>query len=484
MKKKAIAAVAIHLVLVITLVSVIGALGIAKRGDDTEGSDKFTGELERNVTIRILENDTAKEQGYLDALLKAFNEKYKEYGIVAVDANMDQYTDLETGGPYGYGPDVLYQANDAIMKYVDGKHIMPLPVEEFDYYDTVSSNAWDAYRASVSGQTFTFGVPVNVQQPLLYYRKDLLPENWETEWDDDKNGVPDMIENWSDMYKYSQQVVSAGNGKYGYMKSLNDGYFASGYFLSYGAYVFGGEDGKDTKDIGFSSGDGYKGANIIRTLASVMNMECTEDTITRNSYSRLAQGTYFATMTTPDVYSLFYKELVNQYISEGLSRGDAEAKATENLIVTNVPKLPVSGDLNDTAGEMKDMTVMGGVNGYAISSYTKAPNAALEFVKFATSYEMISLRSEMLDISPARGDIAEELGGLSKTVYDNLESGSIYVMPSVRALGQVWTPLQTYCALIADDILTGKNVYNTDDKIKARLEEVDKQIYDAINTLN
>lgn len=320
MRKKAIAAVAVHLVSVITLISVIGAFGIANRGNGVEGYDKFTGELERNVTIRILENDTAKEQGYLDALLKAFNDRFKEYGIVAVDANMDQYTDLETGGPYGYGPDVLYQANDAIMKYVDGKHILPLPVEEFDYYDTVSSNAWNAYRTKVSGQTFTFGVPVNVQQPLLYYRKDLLPANWENEWDDDKNGVPDMVENWSDMYKYSQQIVSAGNGKYGYMKSLNDGYFASGYFLSYGAYVFGGEDGKDTKDIGFSKGDGYKGANIIRALASVMNMECTEDTITRNSYSRLAQGTYFATMTTPDVYSLFYKELVNQYVSEGLSK--------------------------------------------------------------------------------------------------------------------------------------------------------------------
>lgn len=484
MKKKAIAAVACHLALIITLISVVGYFGILSRNGETESADKFTGELERNVTIRVLENDTAKELGYLDALLSAFNEKYKEYGIVAVDANMDQYTDLETGGPYGYGPDVLYQANDAVMKYVDGKHIMPLPIEEFDCYGTVCDNAWRAYEASVSGQTFTFGVPVNVQQPLLYYRKDLLPQNWESEWDDDKNGIPDMVENWSDMYKYSQQVVSQNNGKYGYMKSLNDGYFASGYFLSYGAYVFGGDDRKDTKDVGFSKGEGYKGANIIRTLASVMNMECTEDTITKNSYSRLAQGVYFATMTTPDVYSLFYKELVNQYISQGLSRSDAELKAKENLVVTNVPKLPVSGDLNDTDGEMMDMTVMGGVNGYAISSYTKAPNAALEFVKFATSYEMISLRCEMLGISPARRDIAEELGGLSKMVFDNLENGSIYVMPSVRALGQVWTPLQTFCALIADDILTGKNVYNTDEKIKARLEEVDKQIYDAINTLN
>ena len=54
--------------------------------------------------------------------------------------------------------------------------------------------------------------------------------------------------------------------------------------------------------------------------------------------------------------------------------------------MVNVPKLPVSGDLEDESQGFMDMTVMGGVNGYAISSYTKYPNASLEFVNFATSY--------------------------------------------------------------------------------------------------
>ena len=90
---------------------------------------KFDGELERGAVLRILENDTAVKQGYLKELLDGFNEKYKEYGIVAVDANMDEYSDLENDGPYGYGPDILYQANDSLMKYVYGKHLTPLPVE-------------------------------------------------------------------------------------------------------------------------------------------------------------------------------------------------------------------------------------------------------------------------------------------------------------------------------------------------------------------
>lgn len=474
--KKTVTALVSHLVIILALIIVLGTLGIIAAGVDDEGNDKFTGEIERGVTLRILENDTAKEQGYLKELLDAFNAKYSEYGVKAVDANMDQYTDLETGGPYGYGPDVLYQANDALMKYVGGKHILPLPIEKTDCFDKVSENAWAAYRTTMQGQTFTFGVPVNIQQPLFYYRADLLPENWRTEWDDDKNGVPDMVEYWTDLYRYSKTVrQESGGGKYGYMKSLNDGYFASGYFFSYGGYVFGGDDGTDTKDVGFSKGEGFKGARIIRQLASVMNLECTEDTITRNSYSRMAQGTYFATMTTPDVYTMFVKEMVNA--------GYTDEYARENIVMTDLPRLPVSGDLEDEGQGFKDMTVMGGVNGYAISSYTKAPNAALAFVDFATSYEMVNRRCELLGISPARKDLAGEIGGLNEAVNKNLDSGSIYVMPSVRALAQVWTPLQTFCAKLADDALTGKNLFVTDEALKSGLLNVDKQIYDSIHTL-
>ena len=217
------------------------------------------------------------------------------------------------------------------------------------------------------------------------------------------------------------------------------------------------------------------GGRIIRQLASVMNFECTEDTITRNSYSRMAQGTYFATMTTPDVYTLFIKEMVNA--------GYTEQYARDNLIMTDVPALPVSGDLEDESQGFKDMTAMGGVNGYAISSYTKAPNAALAFVNFATSYNMINRRAELLGISPARSDLAEALGGLNETIKENLDKGSIYVMPSVRALAQVWTPLQTYCATIAKDMLDNKNVYAGAEKLKEGIANVDKQIYDAIHTL-
>ena len=117
---------------------------------------------DEQIVIRVLENDFAKKNGYLKVLLDAFNEKYKEYNVIAVDADMDEYSDLENDGPYGYGPDVLYQANDVLMKYVDGHHIYPINIEELECYDQIPQNAWDAYKADADGRTVHSCVPLNV----------------------------------------------------------------------------------------------------------------------------------------------------------------------------------------------------------------------------------------------------------------------------------------------------------------------------------
>ena len=43
-------------------------------------------EEDKEIIIRVLENDTAKKEGYLDYLLNAFNEKYAGQNVKAVDA--------------------------------------------------------------------------------------------------------------------------------------------------------------------------------------------------------------------------------------------------------------------------------------------------------------------------------------------------------------------------------------------------------------
>lgn len=444
----------------------------------------YSGELERNVTIRVLENDTAIEQGYFQELIDAFNAEYAEYGIVAVDANMDQYSNLADDGPYGYGPDVLYQANDVLMKYVEGKHIYPIPAESMECFPQITENAWNAYQATVNGTRYYMGVPVNVQSSMLYYRKDLLPEDWETAWDRNGNKIPDMVENWNDMYRYSQEIAAKNDGHFGYMRSLYDVYFSSGFLFSYGGYVFG-DNNTNPDDIGFSAGNAEIGANVLLQQATLMNEGCIDDSITVGAYSRLADGTYFATMTTPDVYTLFLKELRLAYQAEGMDEAQAQALAEENLVITQVPKLPASGDLTEENPELIPLKAMGGVNGYAISAYTKAPNACLAFVEFAVSYDMMLRRNELLGIVPARNDVAQAVGGVSEIMYNNLDAGNIVVMPSIRAVEQVWTPGRTFFEDLAKDAFRpeAEKKYKTLEEIKEGLTAVDAQIYDAIHTL-
>lgn len=488
MKRKIFAIVMTTLMLTQQLCSCGAAAKEDSGASGSEGASAlehiFTGELEKNVTIQVLENDTAIEKGYFDELIAAFNETYKDQGITAVDANMNQYLDLANDGPYGYGPDVLYQANDVIMQYAQGKHIYPLPIESMECYKQIPQTAWDAYKINQGGVDYYCGIPVNVQAPMLYYRADLLPDDWETSWDDDKDGVPDMVQNWNDMYAFSIERHKEDPAEYGYMKSVYDVYFSSGFLFSYGGYVFG-QNNTDASDIGFSAGEAEKGAWVLEQLAGVMNEECIDDTITTNAYSKLADGTYFATISTPDVYSTFLDELVAEYRSQDLDDKEAEDKAKENLVMASLPKLPESGDLTEESPKLIDSKTMGGINGYAISAYTKYPNACLAFIDFATSYEMMVKRSDMLGVAPAREDAAQKAGGTSQLLYENLEKGNITLMPSIEEVSQIWTPGQTFFTDIAKDAFRTEKEkkYATLEEIKAGLEDVDKQIYDAIHTL-
>ena len=170
--KKIISAV---LVLTMMLALLSGCGDNSTSENNVETSDlyeqvmaRFDGELEEGAVIKVLENDTAVELGYVDQLINAFNEAYKDKGISAERMNIDQYSDLATDGPYGYGPDVWYQANDILMKYADNQHLLPLPIYDMECYEQIPQNAWNAYATDINGETFYCGIPLNVQSGMLY----------------------------------------------------------------------------------------------------------------------------------------------------------------------------------------------------------------------------------------------------------------------------------------------------------------------------
>ena len=454
------------------------AAGCGEQKGGGGGGTRFTGDLEseRGAVVKVMDNGTAIEKGVAKAIIDAFNEEYAEYGIRAEDANMDQ-TDLAQDGPYGYGPDVLFGANDTLMPYAANKHILPLPVETLECYDKISENAWSAYVQEVDGTEYTFGVPVIVQSPVLYYRKDLLPENWQETWDDDKDGVPDVVQYMDDLYEYAVQIKEESKGgRLGISYSAMSAYSLVGFLYTFGGYTFG-DNNTDPADIGHANGDAEKGAYILRQLASVMDERCVDESMGLVAYDNVGDGTFFSAINTPDTYSLFTDAMV----VHGMTREEAE----ENLGVAAIPKLPASGDLTKGGGEYLDTKMMGGVNGWAISSYTDYPNACLAFVEFASNYESAKLRCETLGAVAARSDVSSDTGGLSSIVNGNLEKGNIIIQPSIKEVEQIWTPLTSLFTDIALDPYrkAGEQKYNDLPSLKRAIENCDQQIYDAIFTL-
>ena len=100
---------------------------------------------------------------------------------------------------------------------------------------------------------------------------------------------------------------------------------------------------------------------------------------------------------------------------------------------------------------------------------------------------MIRLRSEMLGIAPTRQDVAEVSGDTADMIFASLAEGRIYLMPSVKAVDQIWTPTETMLGDVAKDAFREKNgeavKYPGKEELQAALETIDQNIYDAVHTL-
>ncbi|HPF54550.1 MAG TPA: extracellular solute-binding protein [Clostridia bacterium] len=459
----------------------------------TQVMARFDGQLEEGAVLKVLENDTAIELGYVDQLIEAFNAAFADQGVSAERMNIDQYSDLATDGPYGLGPDVWYQANDILMKYGADNHLYALPIYDMECYDYIPQNAWDAYAREVNGETFYCAVPVNVQTGMLYYIESKLPENWQADWDINQNDVPDFFETYTALYAYSKDVQeNGGTTEYGYLDDLVDTYFMAGYLFTNGAYVFGDND-TNPEDIGLNKNGAAVGTNMILQWSELMhNTETLDKAFASAAYSYLAQGKMLCTVTTPDVRAMFIRSMVN-------TGSWTEEEALSDLKMITVPRLPVSADLTsnawqDTITDMDNLTVqstmMGGINGYGVSAYTKYPNAALAFVEFATGYEQIIQRYNYLGISPARSDAAETIGAdyeVVSVIFELLNDGYIDIMPAITEMGQVWSPCESFFIDLATDAFReergDERLYDSVDKIQAGLDRLVQQIWDAIFTL-
>ena len=78
-------------------------------------------------------------------------------------------------------------------------------------------------------------------------------------------------------------------------------------------------------------------------------------------------------------------------------------------------------------------------------------------------------------------------GGVTDMIFNSLSNGRIYLMPSIKAVDQIWVPTQTLMGDIAKDPFREKNgetpKFVDVTEIQTAIEKVSQDVYDAIFTL-
>ena len=96
---------------------------------------------------------------------------------------------------------------------------------------------------------------------------------------------------------------------------------------------------------------------------------------------------------------------------------------------------------------------------------------------------MVAKRAEMLGIVPARGDVIEQISNTATAItFENLDNGTLVVMPSISSVKQIWIPISSGLKQIATDGCGDRKL--TLDDLQTILETIDDNIYKAIHTFS
>ena len=385
-------------------------IALAGCGPDKDSSSTSTGNSsDKNKKYDLLVwEDIEKSEGIKDAVAKF--EKEHDVKIKVVEKPYaKQIEDLRLDGPAGTGPDVLTMPGDQINTAVTEGLLKDLNVgkEEQSKFTDVAMQS-----QIVDGKVY--GLPKAIETTILFYNKDIISEE----------ELPATLEEW---YKVSKELTDGEN--YGFLALFDQIYYANSVLSPYGGYIFGmDENGKyDVGDIGLNNEGAVQGAEYIKKFY--------EDGLFPTGIIG-EQG-----INVLD--SLFSEGKAAAVISGPWNLGPYK-KAGINYGVAPLPKL----------ANGKQMSSFLGVKSYNVSSYSKNPELAEEFVKFLTNEENSKTRYEITQEVPAVKSLAEDPAITSNDAAQAVAEQSKYseLTPNVSEMNEVWKPIDS----ALQTIVTGK----------------------------
>ncbi len=181
----------------------------------------------------------------LEMLLRQFSEDYGVRAVVQQIGMGDIRSNLTIAGPAGEGPDIVIGAHDWLGEYLQNGAIVPIDLG--DKAADFSPGALALFTAD--GQLY--GMPYAVENLAFFRNTDLVPEAPAT---------------WDEVFTISQQIVSSGAARYGWVFTENGSYDFFPVMSAFGGYVFGrNADGSyNPADVGIGSAGTIAAGEYVR----------------------------------------------------------------------------------------------------------------------------------------------------------------------------------------------------------------------------
>lgn len=375
---------------------------------------------EAGATLLVWESK--EERPFVEEIAKQFTAKYGVQVKMDEVGAGDQVNKLTNDGPAGIGADVVLFPHDNLGKAVAAGLVLPN-----DVFGDVSKK--ENSDPAVQGATFNnvlYGYPRSVETYAMFYNKDL---------------VPTPPKSFDEVKAFAKTFNDPAKNKYAFMWDIGNFYFSYPFIATTGGYVFG-KNGTDKNDIGLASDGAVKGATIFASLKK-------------------------------DILPLKSGD-VNYDIKKGLFTG--------GTLAMNIDGPWAIGDLKKSGIKLgvapiptmdgKPAVSFSGIKAWYVNSYSKYPNAAKLFARFASTKEAQLLDFKLTGAIPSNKEATED----PAVKNDELVNGFVQQfknsqpMPSIPEMGSVWDPIGAALS----------QMWNDGADPKATLDKAVKQIKDSI----
>lgn len=344
----------------------------------------------------------AKEhRAHMETIAKAFTEKYGVPVKIEEVGGGDQINKLINDGPAGVGADVVVFPHDNLGKAVAAGLLLPN-----DFFGDVTKE--ENSEASVKAFTFKdelYGYPRSVETYALFYNKDLIPNPPKT---------------FEEVIEFAKTFNDVDNKKYALMWEISNFYFAYSFLATPGGYVFG-SNSSDPNDIGLNNDGAIAGAKMFQSLKEILPMQSGDATYD------VKKGSFTSGKLAMDINGPW---TIADYKAAGVNFGIA-------------PLPSIDGKANVS---------FSGVKGYAVSAFSKYPQAGRLFARFATTKESQLNDFNAIGTLPANKEAAADPAVTADPLLVGIleQFNNSYPMPAIPEMGNVWGPGQAAMADIWD----------------------------------